>query len=73
MSMNSENNKTFDPHRLMLNLTDKMDLQKGDKRVALSDLSGVLKYTWKNIKKSKGNNKLKTSGILIISSRSMKH
>ena len=32
--VNSENSKTSD----VLNLTEKMDLQRGDKRVALSDL-----------------------------------
>ena len=26
--MNSENSKTSDPHRLLLNLTDKIDLKK---------------------------------------------
>ena len=26
--MNSENSKTFDPHRLLLNLTYKIDLRK---------------------------------------------
>ena len=29
--MNLENSKTSDPHRLKLNLADKIDLQKGDK------------------------------------------
>ena len=37
--MTSRNSKTSDPYRLVLNLTDKMDLQKGDKCVALSGLS----------------------------------
>ena len=26
--MNSKNNKTSDPHRLLLNLTDKIDLRR---------------------------------------------
>ena len=26
--MNSKNSKTFDPHRLLLNLTDKIDLKR---------------------------------------------
>ena len=26
--MNSQNNKTFDPHRLLLDLTDKIDLRR---------------------------------------------
>ena len=29
--MNSENSKTSDPHRLSLNLTDKIDLRRKDK------------------------------------------
>ena len=37
--MNSENSQTFDPHRLLLNLTDKIDLRKKDKYIALSNLS----------------------------------
>ena len=53
--MNSENSKTSDPHRLFLNLTDKINLSRSDKYVALSNLS--IYYTWKNIKKSYKNNK----------------
>ena len=47
--MNSENSKTSHPHRLLLYLTDKIDLKRKDKYRALSNLS--LYYTWKNIKK----------------------
>ena len=36
--MNSKNSKTYDPHRL-LNLTDKTDLRRTDKYIALSNLS----------------------------------
>ena len=57
--MNSENSKTSDPHRLLLNLTDKTDVRRKDKYVALSNLS--IYYTWKNIKKSCNNNKFKIS------------
>ena len=53
--MNSENIKTFDPHRLLLNFKDKMNLNRSDKYVALSILS--ISYTWKNIRKSYKNNK----------------
>ena len=28
--MNSENSKTYDPHRLLHNLSDKIDLQRSD-------------------------------------------
>ena len=37
--MNSENSKTSDPHRLLLNLTDKINLKRSDKYVALSNLA----------------------------------
>ena len=57
--MNSENSKTSDRHRLLLNLTDKIDLGKKDKYIALSHLS--ICCTWKNIKKSYKNNKFKIS------------
>ena len=33
--MNSENSKTSDPHRLSLNLTDKIDLRGKDRYIAL--------------------------------------
>ena len=55
--MNFKNSKTSDPHRLLLNLTDKIDLKRKGKYIALSNLS--IYYTWKNIKKSCKNNKLK--------------
>ena len=53
--MNSEP----DRRRLLLNLSDKINLKRKDKYIALSILS--LYYTWKNIKKSCKNNKFKTS------------
>ena len=56
--MNSKNIKTSDPHRLLLNLTDKIDLRK-DKYFALSNIS--IYYTCKNIEKSYKNNKFKIS------------
>ena len=37
--MNSENSKTSDPHRLLLNLSDKINLKRSDEYVALLDLS----------------------------------
>ena len=37
--MNSENRKTSDAHRLGVNLMDKIDLQRGDNPMALSNLS----------------------------------
>ena len=55
--VNSKNGKTSDPHRLLLNLTDKIDLRRSDKYIVLSNLS--VYYTWKNIKKSHKNNEFK--------------
>ena len=57
--MNSENSKTSDPHRLLLNLTNKINLKRSNKYVALSKLS--IYYTWKNFKKSYKKNQLKVS------------
>ena len=57
--MNSKRSKTSDPHRLFLNLTNKINLKESDKYVALSDLSKY--YTWKNIEKSYKDNKFKIS------------
>ena len=57
--MNSENSKTSEPYVLILQLTDKLDLRKGEKINALSNLS--IYYTWKNIKNSYNNNKFKIS------------
>ena len=37
--MNSEDSKTSDLHRLLLNLADKINLQGSDKYVALTNLS----------------------------------
>ena len=53
--MNSEKSETSDPHRLLLNLLDEINLRRSDKHVALSNLS--IYYTWKNIKNSYKNNK----------------
>ena len=53
--MNSEDNKTSDPYRLLLNLSDKTI----NKYIALSNLT--IYYTWKNIKKLYKNDILKIS------------
>ena len=47
--MNSRHSKTSDPHRLLINLTDEIDLRRKDKYITLSNFS--VYYTWKNIKK----------------------
>ena len=57
--MNSEKSKTSDFHRILLNLTDKIELRRKDKYVALSNLS--VYYTWKNVKTLYKNNKFKIS------------
>ena len=55
--MNSKNSRTSEHHVLVLRLTDKLDLRRSQKTVALSNLS--IYYTWKNIKSSYNNNKFK--------------
>ena len=57
--MNSENRKISDPHRLSVNLTDKVDWGRKDKYITLPNLS--IYYAWKNIKNSYKNNKFKIS------------
>ena len=37
--MNSKNTETSDPHRLLLNVSDKIDLKRSDNFAALSKLS----------------------------------
>ena len=57
--MNSENSRTSEYHVFTLKLTDKLDLRRGQKTIALSNLS--IYYTWKNIKSSYNNNQFKIS------------
>ena len=57
--MKSEKSKTSAPHRLLLNLLDKINLKRSEKYVALSNLS--IYNTWKKIRKSYKNNKFKIS------------
>ena len=57
--MNSKSSRTSEYHVLVLKLNDKLDLRRGQKTVALSNLS--IYYTWKNIKSSYNNNKFKIS------------
>ena len=53
------NSKTFDPDRLLLNFSHKINLKRSVKVVALLNLS--IYYTWKDTKNSFKNNKLTTS------------
>ena len=48
--MNFQNSQISDPYRVLLNLTDKINLKRSEKYAALSNLS--IYYTWKNIKSS---------------------
>ena len=57
--MNSENSRTSEYHVLMVKLTDKLDLRRGQKSVALSNLS--IYYTWKNVKSLYNDSKFKIS------------
>ena len=57
--MNSENSRTFEYHVLVPKLTDKLDLRRGHKSVALSNL--IIYNTWNNMKSSYNNNKFKIS------------
>ena len=54
--MNSENSRTSQHHVLVLKLTDKLDLKRDQKSIALSNLS--IYYIWKN---NNNNNKFKIS------------
>ena len=57
--MNSKNSKSSKPYVFILKLTDKLDLRRGEKSIALSNLR--IYYTWKNKKSSYNNNKFKIS------------
>ena len=45
--MNSENSKISDPHKILLNVTDKINLKRSDKSAALPNLR--IYYIWENI------------------------
>ena len=57
--INSEKNKTSDPHSLLLNPAEKTDLEKIDKYIELSDVSTY--HKWQNIQKVYKSNKFKIS------------
>ena len=57
--LNSENSKTSAPHKLLVNLTEKIDLRKKYKYITLSKIS--ICDTWRNIKNLYKNNKFKIS------------
>ena len=55
--MNTENSKTNEPHKFVLNSSQRIDLRSSDKHVSLKNLP--IYYTWKNIRKQYKNSKLK--------------
>ena len=55
--INTEYSQTNEPHKFILNLSQRLDLRSSDKHVPLQNLS--IYYTWKNIRKQYKNNKLK--------------
>ena len=59
--MNSENSRTSNYHVLLVKITDKLDLRRGQKSIAFSNLS--IYYTWKSIRSSYNNNKFKISAL----------
>ena len=59
--INPKNSRTSDPHRLLLDLTDKVNLKSSKKFVALSNLS--IYYIWKDIKRPYKNSKFKISAL----------
>ena len=61
MFINSANIITFNPKRLLPNLSHKINLKRSDKYVALSNLS--IYSISKNITKSCKNNKFKISTL----------
>ena len=54
--MNCENAKTSKSYVLIPKLSDKSDLRRGEKSIALPNLS--IYYTWKNMKKLYNINKI---------------
>ena len=55
--MNSGKSKTPDPFRLLINLSEKINLKRSDYYVPLSRLS--IYYTWENIGRSYKSSKFK--------------
>ena len=55
--MNTDNSNTSELQKLVLNLSQGLDLRSSNKHVALQNLS--IYYTWKNITQQYENNKLK--------------
>ena len=59
--INTENNKTSEPHKFRLNLTGKLNLKNPYKNVTLVNLSTY--YICKKIKSEYNNNRFKISAL----------
>ena len=57
--VNSKQSKSSKPQVSILNLAEKIDFQRGEKSIALSNLS--IYYAWKNMKNTYNSNKFKMS------------
>ena len=68
--MNPKNSKASDPHRLLLNLTGKINLKRSDKYVALSSLR--ICYTWKNLVQPRERIFAKSYGFLSFAQNTSK-
>ena len=55
--INMENSKTNKPHKVALNLQQRLDLRSSNKHIALQNL--FIYYRWKNTRKQYNHNKLK--------------
>ena len=55
--LNTENSKTIESQKFVLNLWQRLDLKSSNKHVALQNLS--ICCTWKNIRQQYKSNKLK--------------
>ena len=60
--MNTANSKTKHSNKFVYNFTDKLNLKKPTKNIALANLS--IYYTWKNVKSDCNNNKFKISASM---------
>ena len=55
--MNTEKCKIIQPHKFVLNLSQRLDLRSSNKHVALQNL--YVYYMWENVRKQYENSKLK--------------
>ena len=60
--MNTENSKMNEPHKLVITLSQRLDLRSSNKCVALQNL--CIYQTWKNVRKQYKNNNLKVVALM---------